>query len=86
LLGIVAIEKKVKSFRINDNGLASQADYMIISGKGNVLTIPENINYKQVVASIEGVHFANNFMKKVDLKAGQEILINVVSGVIGSVL
>jgi len=60
---IVAIEKKVKSFRINDNGLTSQADYMIISEKWNILTIPENINYKQVVASIEGVHFAYNFIR-----------------------
>lgn len=90
---IVAIGKNVKSFSVNDNvfgfndvGLASQAEYMTISEKGNILTIPENTTYKQAAASIEGAHYAYNFTKKIDLKDGQKILINGATGAIGSAL
>ena len=90
---IVGIGQNVKSFNLNDNvfgfydeGLGSQAEYMTISEKGNILTMPENTNYKQASASLEGAHYAYNFFNKVNIKAGQNILINGATGAIGSAI
>jgi len=90
---IIAKGKNVQSFSINDkvfgfkdDGLASQAEYMTISEKGNILTIPGNSSYKVAAASVEGAHYAYNFINKVYLKNGQKVLINGATGAIGSAL
>ena len=90
---IVAIGKNVKSFKINDRvfgfsdlGSSSQSEYITLSEKGNLLPIPDNINYKQAAASIEGAHYAYSFIHKVNIESGQKIFINGATGAIGSAL
>ncbi|MFT4697307.1 MAG: NADPH:quinone reductase-like Zn-dependent oxidoreductase [Flavobacteriaceae bacterium] len=89
---VVAIGKEVKSFKINDKvfgfndtGSESQAEY-ITSTEKNLFLIPENINYKQAAASLEGAHYAYTFIHKVTIQSGQNILINGATGGIGSAL
>lgn len=89
---IISIGKNVKSFNIgdrvfgfNDLGAESQAEYLT-SGVKNIFSIPENINYKQAAASLEGAHYAYSFIHKVKIKSGQSILINGATGGIGSAL
>lgn len=90
---IVQVGKNVKEFKVtdrvfgfNDQVLTSQAEYLTIKPEGNILTIPENIDYKTAAASIEGAHYAYSFIKKVNIKSGQNILINGATGAIGSAL
>lgn len=73
-------------FGFTDIGLESQAEYIVITPKGNVFTIPKNIDYQQAVASLEGAHYAYTFIHKVNIQAGQSILINGATGGIGSAL
>jgi NADPH:quinone reductase-like Zn-dependent oxidoreductase len=73
-------------FGFTDKGLESQAEYLVIAPKGNVLIVPENIDYKQAAASLEGAHYAYSFLHKVKTEPGQRILINGASGGIGSAL
>jgi NADPH:quinone reductase-like Zn-dependent oxidoreductase len=89
---IISIGKNVKSFNVNDKvfgfndiGSKSQAEY-ITSTEENLFLIPENINYKQASASLEGAHYAYTFIHKVNIQSGQRILINGVTGGIGSAL
>lgn len=89
---IIALGKNVKSFKIgdkvfgfNDTGSESQAEYITKADK-NLFPIPENINYKQAAASLEGAHYAYTFIHKVTIQAGQNILINGATGGIGSAL
>lgn len=89
---VIAIGKNVKSFRIGDNvfgfndtGSESQAEYMTMVEK-DVFLIPENINYKQAAASLEGAHYAYTFIRKANIQPGQRILINGATGGIGSAL
>jgi NADPH:quinone reductase-like Zn-dependent oxidoreductase len=92
--GIVeAVGKKVKSFKVNDKvfgfndqGLSSQAEYMVFPEDGAMTKIPDNISYEQAAASLEGAHYAYNFINKVNLKAEHKILINGATGGIGSAL
>jgi NADPH:quinone reductase-like Zn-dependent oxidoreductase len=90
--GIVeAAGKNVTTFKVgdrvfgfDDQGSGSHAQYMIIpEGKG-LATVPENVTFEQATASTEGAHYAYNFIKKVNLKAGQKVLVYGASGAIGS--
>jgi len=87
---IEAIGKSVSSlkagdkvFGFDDQGSGSHAQYMtIIEDKAAIM--PENITYQQAAASSEGAHYAYNFINKVDLKKGQNVLVNGATGAIGS--
>ena len=92
--GIVeAVGKKVTAFKVNDKvfgfrdeGLASQAEYMCFAADGAILKMPDNTTYQEAVASIEGVHYAYNFMNKLPLNKGDKVLLNGATGAIGSAL
>ena len=73
---------RVMGFR--DEGLGSQAEYMTFNADGAMMEIPGDFDFAQAAASMEGVHYAYNFLKRVNIQAGQKILINGATGAIGS--
>ena len=88
---IEEIGKNVSSFKVgdkvfgfDDSGSGSHAQYMTILEDKALTTIPSNITYEQAAASTEGAHYAYNFIKKVNLKSGQKVLVNGATGAIGS--
>ena len=89
--GVVeAVGKDVTSLKAGDNvfgfddkGSKSHAQYMTIHEDGAV-TMPEKLSYKEAAASFEGAHYAYNFINKVALKKGQNVLVNGATGAIGS--
>ena len=90
---VLAIGKNIKSLKVNDKvfglndmGIESQAEYLTLSPNGNILTIPDLIDYKKAAASMEGAHYAYTFIHKVNIESGQRILINGATGGIGSAL
>lgn len=72
-----------KVFGFDDQGAGAHAQYTTIEAD-KVVTIPNKIPYAQAAASPEGVHYAYNFINKVDLKQGQHVLVNGATGAIGS--
>jgi len=64
-------------------GSGSHAQYMAIQ-EDKVILMPDNISYVQAAASSEGAHYAYNFINKVNLKKGQNVLVNGATGAIGS--
>jgi len=89
---VVAVGKLVQSFKagdrvfgFNDEGAASQAEYML-SVTDTIFPIPKKISYTTAAASIEGAHYAYSFIHKVDLQAGQQVMIHGATGAIGSAL
>lgn len=73
-------------FGFNDQGLASQAEYLAISEEAAVTELPQNVGYPQAAASLEAAHYAYNFLSKVKLAAGQQVLVNGATGGIGSAM
>lgn len=71
-------------FGFDDSGLSSHAQYMTLPEDKSLATIPNNITYQQAAASMEGAHYAYNFINKVDLNNGQKVLVNGATGAIGS--
>ena len=89
---VVAVGNKVSSFKVgdkvfgfNDTVAGSHAEYLAIS-VDDIYSIPKNIDFKVAAASLEGAHYAYSFIHKVNIKAGQSILINGATGAIGSAL
>lgn len=90
---VVAVGKKVSAFNVgdrvfgfDDTGLGSQAEYVAISTEKAIEQIPKKMSYEEAVASLEGVHYAYNFVNKIKLKGGDKVLINGATGAIGSAL
>lgn len=88
---IEAVGKDVKSFNVgdrvfgfDDSGVSSHAEYMTISEDNALATMPKSLSYEQAAASIEGTHYAYNFINKVEIKVGQKVLVNGATGAIGS--
>ncbi len=88
---VVATGPKARLFRegdrvfgFEDHGLGSHAEYLCINENKAIAKIPEGISFEHAVASLEGGHYAYNFITKVSLKAGDRVLVNGATGAIGS--
>jgi NADPH:quinone reductase-like Zn-dependent oxidoreductase len=75
-----------KIFGFNDLGVSSHAQYLTISAHEALALIPENTSYEKAAASLEGVHYAYNFINKITLKSGDTVLVNGATGAIGSAM
>lgn len=87
---IEAIGKKVTSYKVgnkvfgfDDGGVRSHAQYLTIAETKAIATMPA-ISYEQAAASLEGAHYAYNFINKVTLEKGQKVLVYGATGAIGS--
>ncbi|MCP9754188.1 NAD(P)-dependent alcohol dehydrogenase [Lacihabitans sp. CCS-44] len=90
---IEEIGAEIKDFKIGDRvfgfsdlGVSSHAEYLCISKKKAWAKIPENINFEDAAASLEGAHYAINFINKVKILPRQKVLIYGASGAIGSAM
>ncbi len=88
---IEAVGKDVTSFKAGDkvfgfseNDFGAHAEYMIMPEEGSLTTMPANMTYEEAAPSTEGAHYAYNFIKKVNIKSGQKVLVNGATGAIGS--
>jgi NADPH:quinone reductase-like Zn-dependent oxidoreductase len=77
-------KKGDKVFGFDDSGLLTHAQYTSISDKKAISLMPENTSFEEAVASLEGAHYAYNFINKVVLEKGHKVLINGATGAIGS--
>ncbi len=88
---IEAIGKDVKTFKQGDQvfGLSTlnfgtHAEYICISEKGSITTKPTNMSFEEAAAVCDGLMLAMTYIRKIDFKNVQKILINGASGSIGS--
>ena len=68
----------------DDTGLGSHARYFTIREDKTLTIIPGDTPFVQAAASLEGAHYALNFIKRLKLHAGQKALVNGATGAIGS--
>jgi NADPH:quinone reductase-like Zn-dependent oxidoreductase len=73
-----------KVWGFHDEGLGSHAQYAVISESKPMATIPHGFTFAQAAACAEGAHYAFNFINKLNLQSGQEVLLNGATGAIGS--
>ncbi len=80
---IASLKTGDKVFGFDDEVTGAHAQYLTAK-KDRLLNMPDNVTYAEAAASIEGAHYAYNFINKVDLKEGQKVLVNGATGAIGS--
>ncbi|MFT6202911.1 MAG: NADPH:quinone reductase-like Zn-dependent oxidoreductase [Spirosomataceae bacterium] len=71
-------------FGFHDGGIGSHAEYFCISTNRPIFRKPNNISHEQATASLEGAHYAYNFLNKVKLKPGDNVMVNGGTGAIGN--
>jgi NADPH:quinone reductase-like Zn-dependent oxidoreductase len=88
---VEAIGSEVTRFKVEDRvfgfgdyGIRSYAEYLVFPENRGVDTIPDSYSYAEAACTIEGAHYAYNFINKFNLKAGDKILVNGACGSIGS--
>ncbi|MEM7216964.1 MAG: NAD(P)-dependent alcohol dehydrogenase [Pseudomonadota bacterium] len=69
-----------------DMGLGSQAEFACVSVRDPVLPLPAGVDPLAAVASLEGPHYALNFLNKVSLQPGQRALVYGAMGAVGSAI
>ncbi|MEZ4432666.1 MAG: NAD(P)-dependent alcohol dehydrogenase [bacterium] len=77
-----AVGDRVMGF--DDTGVGSHAEQLCIDAGEPIVAIPAGIDFETAAASIEGAHYARNFMNKVELAAGDRVLVYGATGAIGS--
>lgn len=68
----------------NDGNLGSHAQHLKVSSRDPAIRIPDGVSYEAAAASIEGAHYARNFINKVPLKEGDQVLVYGATGAIGT--
>jgi NADPH:quinone reductase-like Zn-dependent oxidoreductase len=68
----------------DDNNLGSHAEYLCVSERCALAGIPDGVSFEDAAASMEGAHYARNFISKVSLPPGSAVLVNGATGAIGS--
>lgn len=72
-----------KVWGFNDEGIASQADFLTINTKKGVRLAPSKFSLQECVACVEGGHYAYNFINKVSIDKSSKVLLNGATGAIG---
>jgi NADPH:quinone reductase-like Zn-dependent oxidoreductase len=77
-----AVGERVFGFR--DQGSSSHAEYLSVKHDTAIAPIPEGVSFADAAASCEGPFYAQNSLRRLDLKPGQRVLVNGASGGIGT--
>ncbi len=80
---ITSLKTGDKVFGFDDEVAGAHAQYLTAQ-EDRLFNMPDNATYAEAAASIEGTHYAYNFINKVELKKGQKVLVNGATGAIGS--
>ena len=70
-------------FGLSPDHYSAHAEYLCVSEKGPITTMPAGVHYKEVVVC-EGAWYANTYLHRFGLKPGHKILIYGASGAIGT--
>ena len=73
-------------FGFNDLGLSAHAELLVINRDQAIAKVPDQLSMQQAAASIEGAHYAYNYINKIHVQAQGKILINGAGGAIGFAL
>ena len=73
-------------FGFLDIGIGSHAEYLTLSADKPVAKIPNGVSFEDAVASIEGAHYARNFLNKVEVTSAHKVMLNGATGAIGSAM
>jgi NADPH:quinone reductase-like Zn-dependent oxidoreductase len=88
---IEAVGVDVRSFKKGDqvfgltgDNFGAHAEYVCLPEGGSIVAKPSTMSYEEAAAVCDGLMFAFNYLRSIDVQRGQTILINGASGSTGS--
>lgn len=81
---VTLFQKGDKVFGYNDETFGGHAEYLAISEKGAVTTIPGYLSLYESAPLTEGAHYALNNIRTAKVEKGQHVLVYGATGAIGS--
>lgn len=82
--GVTGFRSGDRVWGFDDDGAGSHAQYMTFRVDRAIAKVPDGVSYEHAAASLEGAHYAINFINKVRIQPGQSVLVNGATGAIGS--
>jgi len=82
--GVTALQVGDRVFGYSEGRWGAHAQYLTIREDGPVATRPTNVAFELAAPSTEASHYAMASIRKVKIGRGQEVLVNGVTGAIGS--
>ena len=82
--GTRKFQVRQRVFGFDDNLHGGHGEYLVIPEDKMVAVIPDSVNYEQATASVEGAHYALNYIQAAKIRAGQTVFVNGATGAIGS--
>jgi len=73
-----------KVFGYNEGPFGGHAEYLSVSQKGSLATMPANLAYEEAAPGTEGSHYALSHIRAAKVQSGQDVLVYGASGAIGS--
>ncbi|MDP4176414.1 MAG: NAD(P)-dependent alcohol dehydrogenase [Bacteroidota bacterium] len=81
---VTTFKKGDRVFGLSTINFGTHAEYICMSEKRSITTMPANMSYEQAAAVCDGLMLAICYIRKIDFKKARKILINGASGSIGS--
>lgn len=73
-------------FGFHDEGTSSHAEFLTVSKREAIAKIPDGLSFEAAAASSEGPFYALNLIRHLTIQPGDRVLINGISGGIGSAM
>src|SRR5690606_24912655 len=65
---------------INDLGLGSHAEYLVVSQSNSIAAMPPNLSFEHAAACLEGAWYAHSMVVRAGVAKGARVLINGATG------
>jgi NADPH:quinone reductase-like Zn-dependent oxidoreductase len=84
--GVTSFTVGDRVFGYNEDAFAfgAHAEYLSVPADGAIATMPTNVTFEEAAPGTEGSHYALAFIRKADIRAGQDVLVHGATGAIGS--
>lgn len=81
---VTKFKKGDKVFGFNDKTCGGHGEYLTTPETDSLTTMPENVNFDEAAAILEGAHYALVDIKAANIKPEQNVLVYGATGAIGS--
>lgn len=82
--GVTSFEVGDRVFGYSGDVFGAHAEYMTVRADGFIAAMPAKLTFEEAAPSTEGSHYALSFIRKAQIRSGQDVLVNGASGAIGS--
>jgi NADPH:quinone reductase-like Zn-dependent oxidoreductase len=82
--GVTLFDVGDRVFGYIEGSFGAHAEYLTIAEDASLALMPADTTFEDAAPGTEGSHYALSFIRKADIRSGQDVLVNGATGAIGS--